>query len=35
MFTTLKHLTLTLWNDAILRGRWHLLREDLREAFRR
>ena len=32
MFITLKHLTLTFWNDAILSGRWDLLWEDLKEA---
>ncbi len=34
MFITLKHLFLTLWNDAIGRGRWDLFWEDVREAFR-
>jgi hypothetical protein len=35
MYITIKHLFLTLWNDAILRGRWDLLREDLSELIRR
>jgi hypothetical protein len=27
----LKHLAKTFWNDAILRRRWDLLAEDVRE----
>ena len=33
MRSLLKHLALTLWQDAILRGRWDLFWEDW-EAFR-
>lgn len=34
MFITFKHIALTLWNDALMRGRWDLLWEDLRAAYK-